>query len=92
MFDLTRLSQWGLAFILLVLTLGVVPADLQAQSTPVYIDDSPAAVDQLTEAARLRFRNVPALYVQGAQVPRPFLENEQIVTQVMLEAQERAKN
>ncbi len=57
MFDLTRLSQWGLAFILLVLTLGVVPAELQAQTTPVYIDDSPAAVDQLTEAVRLRSQN-----------------------------------
>lgn len=53
----TRLSQWGLAFILWVLTLVIVPAHLQAQNTPVYIDDSPAAVDQLTEAIRLRSQN-----------------------------------
>jgi outer membrane protein assembly factor BamB len=57
MFDFTRLSHWGLAFALSVTTLGIAPAITRAQNTPVYIDDSPAAMDQLTEAIRLRSQN-----------------------------------
>lgn len=57
MFAPTRLSQWGLAFALSVSTLGIAPDMTQAQNTPVYIDDSPAAMDQLTEAIRLRSQN-----------------------------------
>jgi len=45
--------------------------------------------EDITEAARLRFRNVPAIYVQGAQVPRPFLDNELIITAVLKEAAAR---
>jgi hypothetical protein len=45
--------------------------------------------EDITEAARLRFRNVPAVYVQGAQVPRPFLDNELIITAVLKEAAAR---
>ena len=57
MFNQTRLSNWGRTFVLWVLTCVILPTQLLAQSAPVYIDDSPAAMDQLAEAIRLRSQN-----------------------------------
>lgn len=57
MFDTSRTFQWAVALFLLMMTLGVSPKFILAQNAPVYIDDSPAAVDQLTEAIRLRSQN-----------------------------------
>ncbi|MBL4702231.1 MAG: PQQ-binding-like beta-propeller repeat protein, partial [Phycisphaeraceae bacterium] len=55
MFNSTCITHWGLAFALFVSASSVLST--AAQNAPVYIDDSPAAADQIIEATRLRSQN-----------------------------------